>query len=239
MGSACTFPVQSILFTCVAIAAVIHTDGGSVSYASVKSAAQEVQVYGDDIIVPMRSVDLVLGLLGDLGLKVNHTKTFYTGRFRESCGVDAFDGHDVTPSYAKAYPVVTRPESIESCVHSHNNFFRRGYERVATTIRRTVTSVRNYKFPEIPVDSGLLGWFSYDPDNSHLKSRWNTRIWLKEFRVDSFKTSQSLFIPEEDSVLLQYFTATKHRPDFLLGDRLGLGQRASRSLTRRWEGLPV
>lgn len=127
MGSACTFPVQSYVFSILAIGTVLHVRGLQPTIRNISRASQEVQVFGDDIIIPTDCWEVLQGLLGHLGLKVNQSKTFGIGKFRESCGVDAFDGHDVTPTYSMTYPDVSRPESIISSVATHNNFVSRGY----------------------------------------------------------------------------------------------------------------
>lgn len=56
------------------------------------------RIYGDDIICDYRTTDRVLILLSHCGLRVNSSKSFIGGSpFRESCGVFAFNGEDVTP----------------------------------------------------------------------------------------------------------------------------------------------
>jgi hypothetical protein len=55
-------------------------------------------VYGDDIAVDTRTTDDVIAILERLGFTVNVSKSFTGSQsFRESCGVFAFEGHDVTP----------------------------------------------------------------------------------------------------------------------------------------------
>jgi len=63
-------------------------------------------VYGDDIIVPTSVVDELVKLLGFLGFEVNTEKSFSDPdlRFRESCGLDAYNGVDVTPVYVRSLP---------------------------------------------------------------------------------------------------------------------------------------
>jgi len=88
MGNATTFPVQSLVFWSICVAALqsrgFHQPGA-------------VFVFGDDIIVPTECAEYVIDALESFGLLVNRTKSFYRGGFRESCGVDAFKGVDVTP----------------------------------------------------------------------------------------------------------------------------------------------
>jgi hypothetical protein len=234
MGSACTFPVQSYVFAMIAIASLLHSRGDVVSQRNIRRASQEVLVFGDDMIVPTDSADTLQGLLDYLGLKVNRNKTFVTGRFRESCGVDAYDGHDVTPTYSNAIPDVSRPESIVSCVETHNNFFSRGYYHVADYVRKTVLKVRKFNLPFKADGSGAFGWSSFTPwDTSHLRRRWNALLHRLEYQVDSLRNKSVRSIPETNAVLLQFFTEAQP-VTFIEGDRLGVAQRASRSITRRW-----
>lgn len=88
MGNATTFPVQSLVFWAICVASLqcqgFHQPGA-------------VFVFGDDIIVPSECAEVVIHDLESFGLLVNRSKSFWRGAFRESCGVDAFNGVDVTP----------------------------------------------------------------------------------------------------------------------------------------------
>lgn len=88
MGNATTFPVQSLVFWAICVASLqrhgFHQPGA-------------VFVFGDDIVVPSEYAEVVINDLESFGLLVNRTKSFWRGAFRESCGVDAFNGVDVTP----------------------------------------------------------------------------------------------------------------------------------------------
>lgn len=57
----------------------------------------EFRVYGDDIVVPLTHVDHAIAALSALGFTPNMNKTFSKGPYRETCGVESFMGHDVTP----------------------------------------------------------------------------------------------------------------------------------------------
>lgn len=97
MGSACTFPVQTMVFASLAISAVLSDRGVKPTGKSIELYSQLVQVFGDDIVVPTANLDTVVRLLSFLGLKVNKSKTFSGNNFRESCGLEAFRGYCVTP----------------------------------------------------------------------------------------------------------------------------------------------
>lgn len=93
-GNCITFPMESILFNCVAFAATEYC-GGDTSL---------VRTYGDDIIVPTNAALLTIEVLEWLGLKVNTGKTHVLGAFRETCGVDVLHGVDIRPVYMRKVP---------------------------------------------------------------------------------------------------------------------------------------
>lgn len=89
MGNATVFPVQSLVFWAICVASLrifsgLKNPGGA-------------YVFGDDILVPAKHAYDVCRGLESFGLVVNGVKSFSTGSFRESCGVDAFKGDNVTP----------------------------------------------------------------------------------------------------------------------------------------------
>lgn len=60
-------------------------------------------VYGDDIILPSKLAPQLYEALSSTGLVVNVEKSFIDGPFRESCGGDYFNGHDVRGIYIKRF----------------------------------------------------------------------------------------------------------------------------------------
>jgi len=92
MGSALAFPVETLIFACVCECAARHMDRdyGVTDF--------RYRVYGDDIICPTSHFGEVAFLLEQCGFRINQSKTF-TGshHFRESCGGEYVNGHDVTP----------------------------------------------------------------------------------------------------------------------------------------------
>jgi hypothetical protein len=98
MGNALTFPVQSLMFFAL-VRAGIYTHYGI--------NCRDVYVFGDDILYPMEFHEGVLKSLVQSGLKPNPGKTFRMGFFRESCGVDAYKGINVTPVRLKRTDVHT------------------------------------------------------------------------------------------------------------------------------------
>lgn len=112
MGSGFTFPMMAAL--------IYSTICHSVQANTGTDIRKHVYVYGDDIIVPTRYVDLAKQALASVYLNCNEDKSFSNVRpaknrknistavFRESCGGDFFGGNNVTPirlKFATAGPV--------------------------------------------------------------------------------------------------------------------------------------
>jgi len=93
MGSALCFPVEAYLFWVIMVSAVIHSTN-----LPLVNVERRIFVYGDDIIVPTNWAPICIQALELMGLKVNLPKSCITGSFRESCGLDAFKGIEVTPT---------------------------------------------------------------------------------------------------------------------------------------------
>jgi hypothetical protein len=91
MGSAICFPIESLVFWSLAVTAGINIG------MSVTDAKASTYVYGDDIIIKPAVFPELVRLYERLALKVNVSKSYVDGPFRESCGVDAWKGINVTP----------------------------------------------------------------------------------------------------------------------------------------------
>lgn len=93
MGNGYTFELESMIFYALALACVERLGEDS----------SLVRAYGDDIAVPVGSVELLGEVLAFCGFTVNPRKSFSSGVFRESCGADYFNGVDVRPYYQKEH----------------------------------------------------------------------------------------------------------------------------------------
>jgi hypothetical protein len=91
MGNGYTFELESLLFYSLACSTVEYYGGDRCS----------VSIYGDDLIVPVKYVNHVIGVFAFCGFSMNMSKSFWTGYFRESCGAHWFRGLDVKPLYQK------------------------------------------------------------------------------------------------------------------------------------------
>jgi hypothetical protein len=203
-GSALTFPVQSIVFAtiCIGVGRYLHR-GRSIS---LDRLARQVRVYGDDIIVPVEWEPLVEEALHLLGLRVNHTKTHATGFFRESCGMDAFRGYDVTPPYVSRSLVKSDAGSIASYVEVSNNFHKKGFWNVSSWM---TTALTFGSLPVVKTTSGEFGLVSFSGYQLPSKNRWNTNTHQWECRVLAISARTSVTKLDSAACLLQYFTESQ------------------------------
>ena len=208
MGNATTFPVQSLFFLCLALGSVLHTRGLKVSDRIMRRiAGDQVRVFGDDIIIPDDCSGLMVELLQHLELKVNVRKTFTEGNFRESCGVDAFNGHNVTTVNILEVPRRAGPGSIVSSVDVHHNLCDRGFVATATFIQKTASRLVSNKIRFVKHGSGLFGWSSlYGGDNAHLPVRHSRTLHKAEIKCLKLRVTDPRLPAKESAGLLQYFT---------------------------------
>jgi hypothetical protein len=220
MGSACTFPVESLIFLGICLACL--SDG---SPKAIRRLSGSVSVFGDDIIIPTHARDLVTRLLEALWFKVNTTKSFSEGNFRESCGVDAFRGVNVTPVYLRHASYQT-PESMVGGVEAANHFYKRWLLNVSDFLRRTV----RIKFPDVHPDSGVLGFICRTRPVLR-KQRWNGALQRYECKVAQPTARQTKHKAEDDSRIFQYFT---DNPDPTSKWEPGWCERPVLSIQNRW-----
>lgn len=181
-GSACTFPVQTIVYCLLAIWAVALTRK-QYDWASLSAFAKEVRVFGDDIIAPTDSYPVLTSLLGTCLLKVNTSKSYSSGKFRESCGMDAYDGVDVTPAYFRQL-LGSAPTSLESLVECSNNFHSKGYWQTADYLLKMVPYQERKNILIKAMDSGAFGFASFCGSSvEHLKRRYNTNLHKVEVKL--------------------------------------------------------
>jgi len=121
-----------------------------------------VRIYGDDIIVPTEYVHAVIGNLEAFGLLVNRDKSFWTGKFRESCGKEYYDGFDVSVVKARRpFPTSRRcvPEII-SLVSLRNQLYFAGCWGTVKWLDGRIRKLLTY-FPTVLPSSSVLGRHSY------------------------------------------------------------------------------
>lgn len=96
MGNGYTFALESLIFGALVYGAYREHFGNF--------DPKRVAIYGDDIIVPVEIVGLVIRLLKGAGFSLNHNKSFIFGPVKESCGADWFNGALVRPVFLTDIP---------------------------------------------------------------------------------------------------------------------------------------
>jgi hypothetical protein len=179
MGSALCFPMEVMVFSAI-IFTGLHKAGGHPARDILRLfASGEVRVYGDDIIVPVDSVHYVEEFLESYGLRVNRSKSFSSGKFRESCGGDYYDGYDVTPIRVRR-DLPTRRQHVQEIVSASstaNQFADAGYDRAAEYLHQCAEGLLPL-YPDVPRNSDLLGRWSYDPK----PSGFSFKAWAPTYR---------------------------------------------------------
>lgn len=110
MGNSMTFWLESVIFACIAQAAVRWFN------LLTGSDYRVISVYGDDIIVPTPCAPVVIEWLEALGFVVNHDKSFFDPdhHYRESCGEEYWDGVRVSTVYFPRFPLEGKLGSFSS-----------------------------------------------------------------------------------------------------------------------------
>lgn len=94
MGNGFTFELESLIFYAIAT-----LSGGSVRHFR----SGNCSVFGDDILVPIDAFQNTIKNLELCGFEINKSKSFGSGPFRESCGMDVFNGVPCRPVYLKDF----------------------------------------------------------------------------------------------------------------------------------------
>jgi hypothetical protein len=138
MGNGSTFAIETLLFS----AACYAVSGFPNQRNATKT--KRWNVYGDDIVIATEFTEPLVLLLARMGFSVNVEKSFYSGPFRESCGMDWWRGINITPFYLRSQD--TQKTTIS---HNVNGLVRLGWEDSTLWIYlRNV--VRSYGLIQVP-----------------------------------------------------------------------------------------
>jgi hypothetical protein len=158
------------------------------------------KAYGDDGIVPVWMYDIACDLLARAGLVVNKSKSCCTLHYVESCGLELFDGCDITPCYVRdpldqvdaakveqiasrldqrAFPHTAR--AIADASSAARSFrYNKNLQRLEVCVR--TTSARQ-KIRSLDGWDGLNRWFSVGTQgnawDSHQPTGVAREVWTK------------------------------------------------------------
>lgn len=211
MGNALTFPVQSVCFATVLLAAILDAQGKSPSYWNVMHASRHIRVYGDDIIVSTEYAHQCVAWLQEVGLKINLKKSFLVGNYKESCGVEGFRGVDITPIYIRHRPdsSLTDPNVIAGLVSTSNQLWMEGLYEASTCLSNEVEERLGYSLPLVSKVSGSLGWHSrIDASFAHKWCKRTHQLLVRAPVLKSVKRDDRL---GGYAALLKFFCTAKSR----------------------------
>lgn len=191
MGSAVCFPLESLIFYALSLSAVYLNSSPTSLWPSdreLKKLLGTVYVYGDDLVVRHDHAMAVIDALTSVGLVVNSGKCCIAGRFRESCGVDAYNGQEIQPVRIKHLPSRSTPSSFPSSC-SYLNMFRQrrmmnSHDFLLKEVMNTFGTV-----PYLTCHSDPCGIFTTSLteavmwNNSYFKSRFNRQLYRQEWLV--------------------------------------------------------
>ena len=171
MGSALCFPVEAMVFCTIVFVGIQNSLNRTLTLRDIESLKGQVRVYGDDIIVPIEHVLPVVATLEDFGLLVNANKSFWTGKFRESCGGDYYDSHDVTVVRVRSEIPSDRQHASEiaSTVGLRNHLYERGLWSAAQYLDDLLSGLLVH-YPVVEETSSLLGrrsFLRHEPERFH------------------------------------------------------------------------
>jgi len=181
MGSALCFPIEAMYFYTVCVVALLRARSLSFTASNIYKVSRDIYVYGDDLIVPSTNATIVLDYLQKYNCKVNANKTFVSGSFRESCGIDAYAGLPVTPVYLRhEFPENVRQHgSVISWVATANLFYKRGFWNTASFMRNRIEELVG-PLPYVSEKSPVVGHISYLGYQS--VERWNGSLHSFEIK---------------------------------------------------------
>lgn len=249
MGNATTFPVQSICFAVVCIAAILDSQGLAPNYWRVRRASRLLRVYGDDIIVHKKYAHQCVNWLQSVGLQVNTKKSFLTGNFRESCGVDAYKGVELTPAYCRFRPedIDGSPSAYAGFVSFSNHLWKLGLYEASTWAKNLVERSIGRPLPLVHSQSGVLGWHSrQEASTAH---KWCKRTHQLVTKVDALTSLKRRDRLDGYGALLKCLSGKRFKaPEQVINrmpEELGLASdhlsttviRFKPRMTRRW--VPV
>jgi len=233
MGSALCFPFEAMVFFTIILLGIERELGHQFTKKSdVYPFLGKVRVYGDDLIVPIDYVHTVVDLLEHFGARVGRSKSFWNGSFRESCGKEYYDGHDVSiVKVRRVFPSrLQQVAEVESLVSLRNQMYQFGNWRVAKWLDDKCRKVLNY-FPNTESTSSALGRFSFLGYCSEKEDEHLHRPLVKAHVV----TSRSPRDPLEGSgALLKFFLKRGVEPTFDVEHLERAGRPRTAYIKTRW-----
>lgn len=212
MGSALCFPIEAMVFFTIVVMGIEKELNTQFSSRTISSLVGKVRVYGDDIIVPVEYVHSVTVMLEAFGLIVNSDKSFWTGKFRESCGKEYYDGNDVSIVRCRAMLPTSRrhvPEIISTVSLRNQMYFSGNWETVKFLDHWIGDLI---PFPTVDRESPALGrhtFLSYETNKKERMCQFLHKPLVWAYRENSKIPPSPL---DESGALLKFFLKRSAEP---------------------------
>lgn len=213
MGNATTFPIMTLFLAAVTMAVEKSFMDDVFDRRRTQFRLKKATVFGDDIVCDQHIMPRMLRRLRELGLSPNAKKTYSGNSFKESCGLDLYNGVDVTPIRVNNVLDLKINEQVARLVDLSNRLHGRGLWHLASYVARLASTRRT-----IPVCghmhqiSGALWSFHNDPrDYAQLQPgfRWNFDYQCNF--VAYAKSDRNQLEQMDSDVHLSYCLATGNR----------------------------
>lgn len=190
MGNALCFPIE----------ALVHY----VAVRRVVPSYMRVSVYGDDIIVPKRYATWVMETLRAFGLKPSDSKCCFRTTFKESCGLDLYQGMDVTPAYLRlGHSGITNAVNALQLVSFQRHHWESGLYNAARMVAEAITNFINYPSTPYPHPWKLGGENIVVP-----RSRFNTNLQVLQYRIPVLITHRVSQLSGWNALLAWFYTGS-------------------------------
>jgi hypothetical protein len=231
MGSATCFAVLSITVAAIAIGTI----------RQFPHADQTCLVVGDDLIVAAEVADAVIRRFEELGFTVNRDKSFTNAWtwtkspirqhfFRESCGVEALDGFEITPfRIPRKFLGLPRKYSEDPQVVAQTMVMCNNAAGFRLLRKYLIWSLTRLKIKVLFDLDGTKGIRSANPTNGHLKKDYDNEI--QEYYLNAWSLSakaEKRHDPDGEVALFEWLRTANHsanrrkplRSQKLRGERL-------------------
>jgi hypothetical protein len=196
MGSALCFPIMALTIWSLLQAGGIDDRGQKGLY-----------VYGDDVIVHREKAQETIRILESFGFLVNRDKSCVKGFFRESCGVEAYKGFDITPIKLKSvWTSHPSAEHYSSWIEYARSIWDRGYHVLYDYIVEQLFLLYG-KLTEDTPDLRAMS-LPYVPEHMRLaRVRTNHHLQKRQWRVRDVSSPTLSHEINGWSMLLRHFVS--------------------------------
>jgi hypothetical protein len=238
MGNGFTFQLESLLFYAIARCVVEYLHESSLS-----ASENFVSVYGDDVIIPVKCLDLFSAASSYFGFSMNLKKSQFSSCFRESCGAHFVSGVDVKPVYLKdslsdVTSVFRLANAVRRFAHRRMNKFAcdARFRSVFASLVSLVPKRLRFFIPETLGDGGIIENFDIALP-VRCKSNPKT-LWVEGFFVNNVMSVSKTYQSDRIGVLFSRLwvpSTQEERNTVPLRGRTRL--RLTRSFVSQWYDL--